>query len=54
VDEFCIDLVEKAGVLLLPGTLYDQGINAFRVGFGRKNVPDVLRQFDAYLKNRTP
>jgi aspartate/methionine/tyrosine aminotransferase len=53
VDDFCRELVEKAGVLLLPGTLYDQGINAFRVGFGRKNVPEVLRQFDACLKNRT-
>lgn len=54
VDEFCTDLVEKAGVLLLPGSLYEQGMNAFRVGFGRKNVPEALRQFDAYLKNRMP
>lgn len=54
VDEFCNDLVEKVGVLLLPGTLYDKGLNAFRVGFGRKNVPEALRQLDAYLKNRTP
>jgi aspartate/methionine/tyrosine aminotransferase len=50
VDAFSMDLVEKAGVLLLPGTLYDQGVNAFRIGFGRKNVPEALRQFDAYLK----
>ncbi len=54
VDEFCRDLVEKAGVLLLPGTLYEQGLNAFRVGFGRKNLPEALRQLDAYLKNRMP
>jgi aspartate/methionine/tyrosine aminotransferase len=52
VDEFCNDLVEKVGVLLLPGTLYDKGLNAFRVGFGRKNVPEALRQLDAYLKNK--
>ena len=50
VDEFCANLVEKAGVLLLPGTLYEQGLNAFRVGFGRKNVSEVLEKFDAYLK----
>ena len=54
VDAFCTDLLQKAGVLLLPGTLYGEGLNAFRVGFGRKNVPEVLQQFDAYLKNMTP
>jgi len=50
VDAFCTDLVEKAGILLLPGTLYNDGSNAFRVGFGRKNVPEILSKFDAYLK----
>lgn len=54
VDAFCTDLLQKAGVLLLPGTLYEKSLNAFRVGFGRKNVPEVLQQFDAYLKNMTP
>jgi aspartate/methionine/tyrosine aminotransferase len=32
-DEFCADPVERAGVLLLPGTLYGEGFNAFRIGF---------------------
>ena len=50
VQEFCTDLVEKAGILLLPGTLYNDGSNAFRIGFGRKNVPEVLRKLDAHLK----
>ncbi|MCA1785305.1 MAG: hypothetical protein LC657_04890, partial [Desulfobacteraceae bacterium] len=52
VQEFCTELVEKAGILLLPGTLYNDGSNAFRVGFGRKNIPEVLEKFDAYLKKR--
>ena len=50
VDQFCADLVEKAGVLLLPGTLYREGLNAFRVGFGRKNLPDALERFETYLQ----
>ena len=54
VQEFCTDLVEKAGILLVPGTLYNDGSNAFRVGFGRKNVPEILQKFDAYLKINTP
>ncbi|WP_244148711.1 aminotransferase class I/II-fold pyridoxal phosphate-dependent enzyme [Desulfonatronum thiosulfatophilum] len=50
VERFCADLVEKAGILLLPGTLYGSGTNCFRIGFGRKNVPHVLQRFDEYLK----
>jgi aspartate/methionine/tyrosine aminotransferase len=54
VQAFCTDLMEKAGILLLPGTLYNDGSNAFRVGFGRKNVPEILGKFDASLKENTP
>jgi aspartate/methionine/tyrosine aminotransferase len=50
VDKFCTDLIEKAGILLLPGSLYEKGLNAFRVGFGRKNVPDALQRFEAHLR----
>ena len=51
VDAFCADLVEKVGVLLLPGTLYGSGLNAFRIGFGRKNLPEALERVEAYLDN---
>lgn len=50
VDTFCSDLIEKAGVLLLPGSLYGKGFNSFRVGFGRKNLPEALQRLDDYLK----
>lgn len=50
VDEFCTDLVEKAGVLLLPGTLYGKDFNSFRIGFGRENLPEALQSFEAYLQ----
>jgi aspartate/methionine/tyrosine aminotransferase len=50
INQFCTDLVEKAGVLLLPGTLYGKGFNSFRVGFGRKNVPESLRRLEKYLR----
>ncbi len=42
VDLFCSDVLEKSGVLLLPGTLYDAPVPAFRIGFGRRNLPDAL------------
>lgn len=50
VDEFCADLFEKAGVLLLPGTLYGERFNSFRIGFGRKNLPEALEKFEEYLQ----
>jgi aspartate/methionine/tyrosine aminotransferase len=50
VDEFCAHLVDTAGVLLLPGTLYGDGFNSFRIGFGRKNLPEALEKLDAYLQ----
>lgn len=50
VHEFCADLVERSGVLLLPGTLYGAGMNCFRVGYGRKNVPTALLKFEEALR----
>ena len=48
-DEFCAGLVEKTGVLLLPGTLYGSGYNSFRIGFGRRNLPEAVDRFEEYL-----
>jgi aspartate/methionine/tyrosine aminotransferase len=49
VEAFCHDLVTRQGVLLLPGTLYGDGSNHFRIGFGRKNMPEAVSQLEAYL-----
>lgn len=50
VGRFCNDLLDKAGVLLLPGTLYNEGLNCFRVGFGRKSLIDCVARLDEYLQ----
>ncbi|MBI3590923.1 MAG: aminotransferase class I/II-fold pyridoxal phosphate-dependent enzyme [Candidatus Melainabacteria bacterium] len=49
IEKFCIDLIEKKGVFLLPSTKYDFGNKNFRVGFGRKNMPQCLKKFEEYL-----
>jgi aspartate/methionine/tyrosine aminotransferase len=49
VDSFCQDLVEKKGVLLLPGSVYEYPGNYFRIGFGRKNMKEALGKLDEYL-----
>ncbi len=51
VDFFCDDLVKKAGVLLLPGSTYDDFGNHFRIGLGRKNLPQAAERLENYLKS---
>jgi aspartate/methionine/tyrosine aminotransferase len=46
--EFCENVVRDAGVLLLPGSVYDQPAH-IRFGFGRKNMPESLAHLAAYL-----
>ena len=46
-DDFCAQLA-SAGVLLLPGSVYDQPGHV-RVGFGRKNMPEALEVLDEQL-----
>lgn len=49
VDQFCDDLVKKAGVLLLPGSVYDDARNHFRLGLGRKNLPHAVERLEEFL-----
>ncbi|MDP1624284.1 MAG: aminotransferase class I/II-fold pyridoxal phosphate-dependent enzyme [bacterium] len=49
VEEFCDDLVKKAGVLLLPGTMYEDTGNHFRLGLGRKSLPQAVEKLRGYL-----
>lgn len=47
---FCIGAVEKQGVLLLPSKNYDYGDSHFRIGYGRKNMPQSLEQLEIFLE----
>lgn len=49
IEKFCSDILEKKGVLLLPGTTYEFGKNHFRIGFGRKNFSEGLDQLKSYV-----
>ncbi|MFN8374155.1 MAG: aminotransferase class I/II-fold pyridoxal phosphate-dependent enzyme [Anaerolineae bacterium] len=52
VEAFCRDVVQQQGVLLLPSTQFDYGTRHFRVGFGRRNLPQALERLEAYVKAR--
>jgi aspartate/methionine/tyrosine aminotransferase len=51
IESFCDELVKKASVLLLPGTLYDDLGNHFRIGLGRKNLPQAVERLEKYLNS---
>jgi aspartate/methionine/tyrosine aminotransferase len=48
-ERLCDELVRRAGVLLLPSTVFDAGDDRVRVGYGRTNLPDALAALDAAL-----
>jgi aspartate/methionine/tyrosine aminotransferase len=49
VDSFCDKLVREAGVLLLPGSVYDEHENHFRLGLGRRNLPEAIARLEEFL-----
>jgi len=49
-EKFCVDLVEKKGVLLLPSTMYSYGDSHFRLGFGRSNMPTALKILEEFIQ----
>lgn len=49
---FCEQLIADAGVLLLPGTVYDEPTH-FRIGYGRTSMPKSLRHFEAWLEKNS-
>jgi hypothetical protein len=36
-------------VMIIPGTLFGDRQNHFRVGFGRQNLPEGLLRFESFL-----
>ena len=52
ISPFCHELVTRAGVLLLPGEVYDHPGNHFRLGFARRNMPQALSQLEQFLDQR--
>jgi len=48
VDDFCDRVVREAGVMLLPGSVFDEPRHV-RIGFGRKNLPEALARLEKFL-----
>jgi aspartate/methionine/tyrosine aminotransferase len=57
VETFCRELVEQAGVLLLPASLFRSDLapvpaDRFRIGVGRRDPAPALAAFEAFLAGR--
>lgn len=50
--EFCRQIINNAGIMLLPSTVYDYGDSHFRVGFGRADFPTVLARFEESINRK--
>lgn len=49
-DIFCGQVLEDVGILLLPASVYQYPGPYFRIGFGRKNMPELLDRFETYVE----
>lgn len=52
VEIFAEDLVRAQGVLIMPGSVFDLPGNFFRIGFSKKNMPDILKRFESQLQHQ--
>jgi aspartate/methionine/tyrosine aminotransferase len=48
VDDFAARLVEREGVLILPASRFDYPGNHFRLGFGRRDMPEALKRMERF------
>ena len=53
VDRFAAELVERTGVLVLPGSQFGYVGNHFRLGFGRRDMPAALERLGEFAASWT-
>lgn len=52
VGHFCDQLIKTKGLLLLPASIYGYEQNYFRIGLGRKNMPECVEKLKGFLRNK--
>ena len=53
LDGLCQRALDDYGLMIVPGRMFDHAGTHFRIGLGRRNLPQVLEQFDALLTTST-
>lgn len=49
INQMAQKLIDEKDLMILPAKVYNDKSNAFRLGFGRKNFPEVLTILDEWL-----
>lgn len=49
IERFAQQLIVEQGVVLLPGSVYGHPGNHFRLGFGRRNMPEALERLELFV-----
>lgn len=49
-SDFANSLIETCGVMMVPSTKFDWGDQHFRLGMGRRNLPEALHRVAEFLK----
>jgi aspartate/methionine/tyrosine aminotransferase len=52
IEDFARELVDEEDVLLLPRSVYGHPGNHFRIGFGRRNMPEALARLERFASAR--
>ncbi|WP_319580843.1 aminotransferase class I/II-fold pyridoxal phosphate-dependent enzyme [uncultured Methanospirillum sp.] len=52
IESFCDKVRDDQGVLLLPGSVFHVETPHFRIGYGRRNMPEILSRFEQCLQSR--
>ncbi len=52
VERFCRQVIDGAGVLIVPGSMFEAPGDHFRIGLGRRGLPDALARLAEYLEGR--
>jgi aspartate/methionine/tyrosine aminotransferase len=52
VDWFCQRILDQAGVMIVPASIFDFPGNHFRLGLGRRNLAEALQRVSDYLKKQ--
>ncbi len=52
VDSLCQQLIDEKGIMLLGAHHFDYQGNYFRLGFARKNLPEILDVLDQWLEEK--
>ena len=50
VDRFADELVTREGVLIVPGSRFGDPSNHFRVGLGRRDIPQALERLERFAR----